>query len=216
MSYSKIIHEYLDGGRLATPEEEVLFKTLASDEEIRSEFNKQMKLHMMAQRDMNSITPPSAVTSQLFGSLGFAMPTEHSGAAAVASENAVWGYFKKYSVLLFALLLGTSIAGISYFTYQNKQLQNEIASLSNSQNTGAEAANSVESSKNIPLVSSEGIDPDNALSSAQDHSASGTGNFARNGNSSSSHSNMTGIGSRNNGNFNNSSNSAAFSDNSQF
>ena len=74
MSYSKIIHQYLDTG-VDGSTEEMLFAKLANDEALRSEFNRQVQLHLIAQNDMNSISPPMDVTSGIFKSLGFEIPT---------------------------------------------------------------------------------------------------------------------------------------------
>jgi hypothetical protein len=92
MANAKLIHDYLDGERVPAPEEEALFNSLASDDELRKEFQRQVKLHTIAQRDMNSITPPAAVTDKVFAGLGFAVPSELSTATNAGFFAGSWSF----------------------------------------------------------------------------------------------------------------------------
>ncbi|MFP4527263.1 MAG: hypothetical protein ACLFQX_01830 [Candidatus Kapaibacterium sp.] len=113
MSYSRLIHEYLDGG-LSGAQEELLFAELGKDQELRHDFNQQLKLHLIAQSDMKSIAPPTDSTNYIFSSLGFAMPSadyQHSLAAGRSSGSTVWTRLRKRLVPILALLLLISIPG---------------------------------------------------------------------------------------------------------
>lgn len=81
MSYAELIHEYLDLG-LDEARQEALFSEIARNPEVRSEFNSQMRIHNIAKTDLNSISPPSEVTTSIFNKLSFASP--------VASKSGFW------------------------------------------------------------------------------------------------------------------------------
>lgn len=75
MSYAKLIHDFLDEG-LSGPEEDSLFAELNRNSELRNEFNRQVKMHVITQNDMASIAPPLATTAAVFSALGFSVPVE--------------------------------------------------------------------------------------------------------------------------------------------
>lgn len=75
MNYSKIIHNYLDG-EISQLEEEALFTELASNSELREDFNYQMKIQLVTKHDMNLISPPIECTNKVFSELGFSIPGE--------------------------------------------------------------------------------------------------------------------------------------------
>lgn len=139
MSYSDLIHEYLDGS-LEGAEEETLFGSLAGDPELRNEFNQQMKIHLIASADMNAIAPPGFVTANIFSRLGFAMPggAESSDPEAALPVTATPFWKKHMSTLLIALLAASLTTGIFIAYDQFKG----SSSAGNGQNQG------------IPIVSS--------------------------------------------------------------
>jgi len=73
MTFERLIHDYLDEG-LSEPMQEVLFGQLSSNSELRIEFNKQMKLHLLAKDDFENIAPPTELTNKVFLNAGFSAP----------------------------------------------------------------------------------------------------------------------------------------------
>lgn len=76
MSNEKKIHEMLDTG-LGDKDQSQLFSDLSTSEQLRDEFNLQLKIHTTTKEDMYSIAPPKNITGAIFTSLGF------SGAASI-------------------------------------------------------------------------------------------------------------------------------------
>lgn len=73
MIYERLIHEYLDEG-LNEEMQQQLFNQLSVDESLRMEFNKQMKLHLLAKEDFETMAPPVELTNKVFQSAGFSVP----------------------------------------------------------------------------------------------------------------------------------------------
>ncbi len=73
MSYERLIHDYLDEG-LPEVEQETLFNELAKNSEMRSEFNKQLKIQQMARENFENIAPPLELTNRVFSIAGFSSP----------------------------------------------------------------------------------------------------------------------------------------------
>ncbi len=143
MSYSRLIHEYLDTG-LDEANEQTLFAELARDASLRMEFNKQVQLQMIAQNDMNSITPPVEVTSRIFGNLGFSIPAEEP-----VISNAGNTFFSKWRIAglsLLATLILIPVTGYYYGWFD----ANETAYINTNSNT--------EVNGGIAFVSSEAND----------------------------------------------------------
>jgi hypothetical protein len=127
MIYERLIHDYLDN-ELDQTGEEALFNHLSTNESLRLEFNRQMKLQQLAQKDMLSITVPSDVTAGVFGKLGFAVPA-YPNAVAVADKNIQSKYSAKYlSAILLLLLMFTATASY-YLATENSNLKSKITSL---------------------------------------------------------------------------------------
>ncbi len=145
MNYSRQIHDYLDG-ELAFQNEEQLFAEVASNPEVRADFNTQMKIHLVAKQDMSVIAPPSSVTNAVFANLGFSPPISTSNQLNDAKTGfipIVYKFLKKSSVALLLLMLFTSISTGVYFAYQNSVLEDKL----NSNNK-----------KSIAIVKSESLD----------------------------------------------------------
>jgi hypothetical protein len=73
MTYERLIHEYLDEG-LNEEMQQQLFSQLSLDESLRLEFNKQMKLHLLAKEDFEANAPSIELTNKVFQSAGFSVP----------------------------------------------------------------------------------------------------------------------------------------------
>jgi len=124
MSYSRLIHDYLDG-ELEQSQQDALFNHLAANTDVRSEFNQQVKLHLIAQKDMATISPPVSTTNAIFASLGFTIPpggySAGAGGAAVAATKSAglahlfWGFLVRYTPNLFTALLTAGITGAVIF-----------------------------------------------------------------------------------------------------
>lgn len=125
MSYEKLIHEYLDGEAIGHTQEEVLFNVLASDDELRGEFKRQVTIHNLAQKELNSIAPPAHLTSAVFSNLGFTIPT-----SSFENIAGFLPFIQKNAVLLLLFLFGLSLAGISYFAFENAELKNDLSATS--------------------------------------------------------------------------------------
>ena len=73
MSYEKLIHDYLDDG-LPESQQEILFSELAHNSELRSEFNKQLKIQKLAHESFDNIAPSVELTNKIFRGAGFSSP----------------------------------------------------------------------------------------------------------------------------------------------
>lgn len=156
MSYSKLIHEYLDEG-LPEVQEESLFAELAADSLLRAEFNKQVQLHLLAQNDMNSITPPIDITNGVFRSLGFAIPTP----VPVDPTPKSHARFSKYGMTALLFILASVLPVSVYYTYDNYFADNSLtAGFDHNLNNAANNSTALQS--NIPVMSSESLDDQNA------------------------------------------------------
>lgn len=150
MSYSRMIHEFIDEG-LPKSEEEILFSELAKDAELRDDFNKQMKIHLIAQNDMNSIFPPADCTSNIFSTLGFSIPNEEKPVAPIISfSSKFFSGIKKYAAYLMIATLSSIITGAMFLAYDNYFNADNHNSLS--------LNNSDKSINSTPYVSSKNND----------------------------------------------------------
>lgn len=114
MSYSKLIHEYLDG-QTNMVREDVLFAELAKNPDLRIEFNQQVQLQNVAMADMRTISPPAESTNAIFSSLGFSIPSKEylsriSSKPANALQLSKTGsaflkFWQKYAVTVAAIFL---------------------------------------------------------------------------------------------------------------
>src|SRR5690606_12943052 len=73
MTYERLIHDYLDVG-LDDNMQASLFNELAINPNLRSEFNKQMKIHLIAKENFDNIAPPADLTNRVFMNAGFSAP----------------------------------------------------------------------------------------------------------------------------------------------
>lgn len=73
MNYDYLIEKFFEGG-LSSTEKEILFSELAHNPRLREEFEYEMKLINLAQRDYSRIQPPAESMNYVFASLGFKIP----------------------------------------------------------------------------------------------------------------------------------------------
>ncbi len=168
MSYTKLIHDYLDGGVDST-QEAMLFDMLSKDSELRADFNKQMKLHLIAQQDMNHISPPAEATNELFGRLGFTVP-DYLDVPAPSIADKVTGYIKKYGVMALLLLLTSAVSVVLTTNYDNM-----FDSSNNQATVGDNAENN-----SVPVVSSFETESTNTVSDKQSQNSNLTNQLAEN------------------------------------
>jgi hypothetical protein len=139
MENSKLIHNYLDEG-LGEVEQDILFKNLADDQELRHEFNQQMKIHSISKNDMASIQPPMESTEAIFSQLGFQVPAAANSHRAAVATSSIFN--KKNGIITAALLLFS-------FSVASFMIGNDF--LSDSQPEFAEGSSATNQS--IPVVS---------------------------------------------------------------
>lgn len=157
MNYSKLIHDYLDEG-LDGSLEDMLFEKLASNAELRQDFNQQMKIHLLSNADMASIAPPAAITSAVFANLGFTAPANVSYGS---QQNRFTAFFKRYGISILAGIVGLMIvgAGFKYFNSigvgSSNLAQNTMAVETNRANSSSLSDNN---DSEIPVVSSYNSD----------------------------------------------------------
>jgi hypothetical protein len=73
MSNEQLIHQYLSG-ELSQEAEKQLFDAISGSEELRNELSLQLRLQQEAQKDLRTVSVPSATTKAIFTSLGFNAP----------------------------------------------------------------------------------------------------------------------------------------------
>lgn len=151
MSNSKLIHDYLDG-ELDSSMQDSLFHQLASDSEMRAEFSQQMKLHVITQNDMSTISPPMDSTNAIFATLGFTIPSVQfaggAGASVAAGAGAgflaaLWSGAKKMAPYALTTIVATVITALILFWLFDKYFSNND-----------EFSNSGSIPSSVPFVSS--------------------------------------------------------------
>lgn len=121
MNYTRLIHDYIDGA-LNKNEQDLLFAELFQNAELRNEFNQQLKLHTISQKDMAMISTPVSATNAIFTKLGYSIP---SGASVYGQGTAAAGtskfapfllFLKKYTGNVFTAVLSAGLTAlILYF-----------------------------------------------------------------------------------------------------
>ncbi len=200
MSYSKLIHEYLDG-QLGDSERDALFAELAGNSDARVEFDQQVKLHSIAQNDMQAITPPIESTSAIFSSLGFSIPSAEymknvsGGDGAAAASVSSWSRFWKnnYKAIMSAFF-ASAITALFFLVNPDLSRNIDIASGINQGGNDIPVTTSVESSAGNAAGSNtdmSSFNPANTDRFSMDGNRAGTsgtesGNSGNGGNSSGS------------------------------
>ncbi|MFC2130213.1 hypothetical protein ACFLSQ_02140 [Bacteroidota bacterium] len=130
MSYSKLIHEYLDG-QLNMVREDVLFAELAQNSELRVDFNQQVQLQNVALSDMRTISPPADSTNVIFSSLGFAIPSndyfkriqanpENGIPVKPSIGKSIGGFMKKHTATIAAIFITASLTTAVFMLTDNR------------------------------------------------------------------------------------------------
>lgn len=158
MPYAKFIHDYLDG-ELNEAQKEALFGELAVNPGVRYEFDQQVRLHMIAQNDMATISPPMETTSAVFSALGFSIPSGDyldriAGSRKTGFLPKAAAFWRKHSSTLAAALIAASITALIFMLFESGQLQQSSESLAEK--------------SNIPVVSSFENNSELAFNTASD------------------------------------------------
>ncbi|MFH1049642.1 MAG: hypothetical protein V1779_01785 [bacterium] len=129
MSYSKLIHEYLDS-QLNAVNEDVLFAELAKNPDLRVEFNQQVQLQNVAMSDMRTISPPAESTNAIFTSLGFSIPSgdylrriapnPESGITMRPVGSTFSRFLKKYTATVAAVIITASLTTAVFMLTDNR------------------------------------------------------------------------------------------------
>lgn len=159
MNYEQLINSYLDN-ELDQTGEETLFNHLSTNQLLRQEFNRQLKLINMIQSDMQNITVPLEFTQGVFDKLGFAPiginPNNKFGA-------------KYLSLILLLLLMFTATASY-YLLNENSSLKNKLTGIQKDKSKYP-IMSSIELSKNNEQANVEAnIIDDNNLNSISKNS----------------------------------------------
>ncbi|MDQ1267092.1 MAG: hypothetical protein QG635_2245 [Bacteroidota bacterium] len=152
MTSAQQIHEYFDGG-LNDPEKDALFMKIGSDSGMRTEFEQQLRLQMIAQNDMNSITPPFESTNLIFSSLGFSIPANQNwgGSSGIKpKDNALAKFWKRNLSMILTAFVASLVTALLFISYQDgifggggsgSAVRNAIPLVSSVENSDASKSN---------------------------------------------------------------------------
>jgi hypothetical protein len=166
MNQARLIHRYLDG-EVNGNEEDFLFNELSRNPEMRQEFNQQIKIHVITQNDMNSISPPIESTNALFSALGFSIPSGNfinriSSNESAKSKPGTIPFGKKLqghvSTLIIAILSSALTAFILFLLF-NSFIKPEIASLAESFKKSVPVLSSFQNDKQQNSVAAQSAAP---------------------------------------------------------
>ena len=156
-----MIHDYLDG-ELDQMQQDILFAELATNQDLRFDFNQQVKLQVVAQSDMAMITPPLEATNKIFASLGFSIPTEEFlkslagdtvATSPISSIKRFWvKHFALNVILLFLLFMSGTMLVMNPDIFNTKGGTN--AGIIKEQNVNKENNNNFSGMSSIPIVRS--------------------------------------------------------------
>lgn len=161
MSYSKLIHEYLDG-QTNMVNEDILFAELAKNSDLRIEFNQQVQIQNVAMTDMRTISPPAESTNAVFSALGFTIPSkEYLNRISAKPADALRlsktagstfaNFWKKHAVTVAAIFLTAGLTTSVFMLTDDRFAPADIPVLSEL------------IQKDIPTVSSQGEKSENNL-----------------------------------------------------
>lgn len=117
MNYTRLIHDYIDGA-LDKNEQDLLFSELFQNAQLRSEFNQQLKLHTISQKDMAMISTPTAATNAIFTKLGYSIPSSvtvsanGSGVAHISRFAPFLLFLKKHAGNVFTAVLSAGLTAL--------------------------------------------------------------------------------------------------------
>ncbi len=186
MNYSKLIHEYLDLG-LDFSNEQVLFSQLASDMETRNDFNLQLRMHKATSEHNKFIAPPMEVTSQLFGNLGFSIPTsiiatsEASRPLATAFMSSIaigfLNFIRDNYVTMLSFVAGSAIATMLMFWFGIESPNNKNNYAKNNTNLPLNSFN--QNLVSIPVSSNKEIENNSKNTKDYSKTSPNQNNFSR-------------------------------------
>lgn len=166
MDYSRLIHDYLDS-EITSTSEEVLFKELSSNNELRSEFNTQLQLHLVAQNDISTISTPIESTNMIFSTLGFNIPSSSYLNAVNATKTT---FFNRHMNTILASISTAFIASLIMFLMMDnsdvkslaidKSIKNDVSINSNNSNI----SKAIVSSSSVDEVPNNGNNNINSVS----------------------------------------------------
>jgi hypothetical protein len=117
MDYTKIIHDFIDGGLDATQEQD-LFYNLSSSDELRSELKQQIAIKEAIKSDSRAFTPAASSTVGLFASLGFNPPASTMKPAPVPGSG-LMNFLTKYRQGLIGGAIAAIVTGSVLFFISN-------------------------------------------------------------------------------------------------
>lgn len=153
MSYKKLIHDYLDEG-VNFDSEENLFSQMAQDTDLRNEFNKQVKINMLAREDMSTITAPAESAGAIFSALGYSLP----GSLEEKPKKTplpISGFLNKYYKFAVVALVSGALtgSGITIYNNLNSNKESNNSSFLQSKSDKGNKSNSVYA-HSVPFVAS--------------------------------------------------------------
>lgn len=173
MDYTRMIHDYLDG-ELNSMHQDILFAELATNQDLRFDFNQQVKLQVIAQSDMAMISPPIEATNVIFSSLGFSIPSEEYlnnlagdtvATSPITSIKRFWTKHFALNVIVLLLLFMSGTMLVLNPDILNTNSGNNTA-ISNGQNVYQtdknNISNNISGMSSIPIVSSIAGSTDNS------------------------------------------------------
>lgn len=136
MSYSKLIHDYLDG-ELNSSQQDLLFSELAQNTELRQEFSQQVRLQTLAQSDLPSISPPTDAANAVFAKLGFSIPnsdftynlTNNKTTSTALLWKSTLVFLKKRFPTFLTSVLSATITALIFLYFLNNNLLLDNAKL---------------------------------------------------------------------------------------
>ncbi|MBI5325663.1 MAG: hypothetical protein HZB41_10425 [Ignavibacteriae bacterium] len=162
MDYSRMIHDYLDG-ELGQMEQDILFAELATNQDLRFDFNQQVKLQVIAQSDMALITPPLEATNAIFSTLGFSIPSEEYlnnlvgdtvATSPISSIKRFWVKHFALNVIVLLLLLTSGTMLVLNPDMLSTKGNSGKTIASQNQNSNLADRNNLSGMTSIPIVSS--------------------------------------------------------------
>lgn len=132
-SHSNLIYLFLD--REATPlEQEILFKALSENSELRAEFENALEVYSGFKSDKSNLNPPVHLATSIFSTAGMTYPNGYNASNTIPKNNI---FSKLNNILKPALFLfvGSLLTYFSVLLF-NSQEQNDINGLNRAILTG--------------------------------------------------------------------------------
>jgi hypothetical protein len=179
MSYSKFIHDYLDG-ELNDSQKDVLFAELAQNPDMRFEFDQHVRLNSIAKSDMSTISPPIETTYAIFSGLGFSIPSNgfiknlsrNADRYNVAAQSSMRDFLKRHFSTILTAILASAVTALIILFYIRQTNPALVESTNNINGKGKSTLPMISSFENSnDNKSNNGIDKDNSLSNGNPYYA---------------------------------------------